>query len=39
VFGLILVGAVILGITMIVASGMGKVVSFEHLLPVLVDKK
>ena len=31
VFGLILVGAV--------ASGMGKVVSFEHLLPVLVDKK
>lgn len=31
--------AVALAITIIVASGFGKTVSFEHLLPVLVDKK
>lgn len=30
--------AVLLGITIIVASGFGKSVSFEHILPVLVDK-
>ena len=30
--------AVLLGITIIVASGFGKSVSFEHIFPVLVDK-
>ena len=29
---------VVLGITVIVASGFGKMVSFEHVLPTLVDK-
>lgn len=36
---LFIIGAVALGITIIVASGMGKVVSFEHIIPILVDKK
>ncbi|MCA0335406.1 MAG: hypothetical protein LCH66_00825 [Actinobacteria bacterium] len=35
----VIIGGVALGITIIVASGMGKVVSFEHVIPVLVDKK
>lgn len=30
--------AVVLGITVIVASGFGKMVSFEHVVPTLVDK-
>lgn len=30
--------AVALGITVVVASGFGKMVSFEHVLPTLVDK-
>ena len=30
--------AVVLGITVIVASGFGKMVSFEHIFPTLVDK-
>lgn len=30
--------AVALGITVVVASGFGKMVSFEHILPTLVDK-
>lgn len=30
--------AVALGITVIVASGLGKMVSFDHVLPTLVDK-
>ena len=30
--------AVALGITVVVASGFGKMVSFEHLYPTLVDK-
>lgn len=35
----VIIGGVALGITIIVASGLGKVVSFEHVIPVLVDKK
>ena len=30
--------AVVLGITVVVASGFGKMVSFEHVVPTLVDK-
>jgi hypothetical protein len=30
--------AVVLGITVIVASGFGKQVSFEHVFPTIVDK-
>ena len=30
--------AVALGITVVVASGFGKTVSFEHVFPTLVDK-
>jgi hypothetical protein len=30
--------AVALGITVIVASGFGKMVSFDHVFPTLVDK-
>jgi hypothetical protein len=30
--------AIALGITVVVASGFGKTVSFEHLVPTLVDK-
>ena len=30
--------AVVLGITVIVAAGFGKLVSFEHVVPTLVDK-
>lgn len=35
----VIVGGVALGITIIVASGLGKAVSFEHVIPLLVDKK
>lgn len=34
----VLIGAVVLGITLIVASGFGKAVSFENGIPVIVDK-
>lgn len=34
----IVIAAVALGITFIVASGFGKAISFEHIYPVLVDK-
>ena len=30
--------AVVLGITVVVASGFGKMVSFDHVVPTLVDK-
>jgi hypothetical protein len=36
-FGIVLLG-VALGITIIVSSGFGKEVSFEHVYPTLVDK-
>lgn len=36
-FGVVL-GGVALGITMIVASGLGKDVSFEYVIPILIDK-
>jgi hypothetical protein len=36
-FAVVLLG-VILGITFIVASGFGKALSFEHVVPVIVDK-
>jgi hypothetical protein len=35
----VIIGGVALGITIIVASGLGKTVSFEHVIPLLVDKK
>ena len=35
----VIVGGVALGITIIVASGLGKVVTFDHVIPMLVDKK
>jgi hypothetical protein len=35
---LIVLAAVVLGITFIVASGFGKALSFEHIYPTLVDK-
>ena len=35
----VIVGGVALGITIIVASGLGKVVTFDHIIPMLVDKK
>lgn len=34
----VVLGGVALGITIIVASGFGKEVGFEHVFPVLVDK-
>ncbi len=37
-FAVVLAGVGI-GITYIVASGMGKALSFEHIVPMLVDKK
>lgn len=37
-FGVILL-AVAYGLTFIVATGLGKTVSFEHVVPWLVDKK
>lgn len=36
-FALVLIGVAI-GITIIVAAGFGKVVSFDHIYPTLVDK-
>lgn len=38
VFAIVL-AAVALGIAIIVAGGFGKAVSFEHIIPVVVDKK
>lgn len=38
-FFAIVLAAVALGIVFIVASGFGKVLSFEHVYPVLMDKK
>jgi hypothetical protein len=35
---LIVLAGVAIGITIVVASGFGKAVSFEHIYPVLVDK-
>lgn len=37
-FGIVLLG-IALGITFIVASGFGKQLSFEHVYPMIVDKK
>lgn len=37
-FGVVLAG-VALGITIVVASGFGKEVSFEHIFPTLVNKE
>jgi hypothetical protein len=36
-FAIVLLG-VVLGITFIVASGVGKTLSFEHVFPTIVDK-
>ncbi|GAA2523407.1 hypothetical protein [Winogradskya humida] len=36
-FAIVLLG-VVLGITFIVASGLGKALSFEHVFPTIVDK-
>ena len=38
VYFTILTLAVVLGITVVVASGFGKMVSFDHVFPTLVDK-
>lgn len=38
-FVLVLVGGVVLGLVLIVASGFGKAVSFENIVPTIVDKK
>jgi hypothetical protein len=34
----VVVAAIGLGLTIIIATGMGKVVSFEHIYPTLIDK-
>ncbi len=43
VFGIccfaLVIAAVAIGITIIVAAGFGKTVSFDHIIPALVDKK
>lgn len=36
---LVVLAGVAVGITIIVAAGIGKVVSFEHVIPTLIDKK
>ncbi|WP_127506968.1 hypothetical protein [Actinoplanes solisilvae] len=36
-FAIVILG-VLLGITFIVASGFGKTISFEHIVPTIVDK-
>lgn len=36
---LVVLGAIVLGLLLIVASGFGKAVSFEHVIPTIVDKK
>lgn len=35
----LVVGGVLLGLLLIVASGFGKAVSFENIVPAIVDKK
>ena len=35
----VVIGGIVLGLMIIVASGLGKTVSFEHLIPTFVDKK
>lgn len=35
----VVVGGVVLGLVLIVAGGLGKAVSFEHVVPVLVEEK
>lgn len=35
----VVIAAVLLGLTIIIATGFGKEVSFEQILPVLVDKE
>ena len=35
----VVIAAIVLGITIIVSSGFGMKVSFEHIYPTLVDKK
>ncbi len=35
---LIVIAAIALGITFIVASGFGKMLSFEHIYPTIIDK-
>lgn len=35
----VIVAGVVLGLVLIVASGFGKAVSFEHVFPTIVDKK
>lgn len=37
-FGVV-VAAVLMGITYVVASGLGKTLGFEHVYPTIVDKK
>ncbi|HYN28725.1 MAG TPA: hypothetical protein VES95_02465 [Dermatophilaceae bacterium] len=34
----VVIGAVVLGIALIVAGGFGKAISFEHLIPTVVEK-
>lgn len=34
----VVIGGVVLGLVLIVASGFGKAVSFEHIIPTIVDK-
>lgn len=36
---LVVLGGIVLGLVLIVASGFGKAVSFEHVIPTIVDKK
>jgi hypothetical protein len=36
---LVVILAIVLGITYIVASGFGKTIGFEHVYPTIVDKK
>lgn len=36
---LVVIAAVGLGLTIIIGSGFGKTLSFEHIIPTLVDKK
>lgn len=35
----VIVTGVVLGLVLIVAAGFGKTVSFEHIIPTIVDKK
>ena len=35
----VVLGGVVLGLVLIVASGFGRAVSFEHIIPTIVDKK